>query len=73
VIARLEAFRSTSGEYPVGAEEAGVETPVAIRRGDHTYELEYHRLSPTQFVLRYGYGWYEYIYDSEKGAWEAHD
>jgi hypothetical protein len=73
VIARLEAFRSTNGEYPVWVEEAGVDTPVTVHRGDHTDELEYHRYSPTQFVLCYNYGWYDYIYDSKNGRWEAHD
>src|SRR5437868_12720702 len=31
VIARLEAFRATRGEYPDSLEEAGVDTPVTIR------------------------------------------
>jgi len=73
VIARLEEFRATNGEYPGSLEQAAVETPVTIRRGDHTYALEYHRYSPTVFVLRYSYGWYEYVYDSANGAWEAHE
>jgi hypothetical protein len=73
VIARLETFRADHGEYPARLEEAEVDTPVTIRRADSTYELQYQRPSPTQFTLRYGYGWYEYVYDSEKGAWEAHD
>ncbi len=73
VVARVEAFRADHGDYPASLEEAGVDTPVTVRRADSTYELQYQRPSPTHFELRYGYGWYEYVYDSANGAWEAHD
>jgi hypothetical protein len=76
VVTRLETFRANHGEYPAWLEEAEVDTPVVIRRADSTYELQYRRFSPTQFELRYGYGWYDYVYDyvydSENGRWEAH-
>jgi hypothetical protein len=70
VVGRLEAYRAERGEYPADLGAVGGGT---VFRGGRQDDMRYWRASPTRFVLSYGYGWYEYRYDSDSREWEERD
>jgi hypothetical protein len=73
VVRELEEYREDHGTYPAGLLDLPRPVITTLRRGDYTHEMEYWPTGPGGFTLRYGYGWYEYTYDSGTQRWSRRD
>jgi hypothetical protein len=73
VIQAVEQHRKEHGTYPQRLDELTRSVTTKLQRGRHTHDLKYSHTGPESYVLQYGYGWYDYTYNSPTGEWSKLD
>jgi hypothetical protein len=73
VVHALEDYREEHGSYPARLLDLPQPVTTTLHRGHEAHELEYSPTGPGGYTLRYGYGWYEYTYDSGTQLWSSRD